>query len=99
MSAGLRSEGNGPAGLRPKVLIVCSREVRELSLLAEDLERLEAVAEWEWLRVEGGEAFGANEDAGAIGQLIAKVGDVDAVVVSHGSPRISAEVMDAAPQA
>ena len=83
---------------RPRVLIVCSREVRELSLLPEDVERLEAVAEWEWLQLEGGEAFGANEDAGAIGRLMAKVGDVDGVVVSHGSPRISAEVMDGAPK-
>ena len=82
---------------RPRVLIVCSREVRDLSLLPEDLERLAAVADWEWLELEGGEAFGANEDAGAIGQVMAKVGDVDGVVVSHGSPRISAEVMDAAP--
>ena len=83
---------------RPKVLLVCSREVRDLSFLAEDLERLSAVAEWEWLELEGGEAFGANEDAGAIRQLMAKVGEVDAVVVSHGSPRVSAEVMDAAPK-
>ena len=83
---------------RPKVLIVCNREVRDLSFLAEDLERLSGVAEWEWLELAGGEAFGANEDAGAIGQLMAKVGDVDGVVVSHGSPRISAEVMDAAPR-
>ena len=83
---------------RPKVLIVCSREVRDLSFLAEDLERLSAVAEWEWLELEGGEAFGANEDAGAIRQLMEKVGDMDAVVVSHGAPRISAEVMDGAPR-
>ena len=86
------------ASSRPKVLIVCNREVHDVSFLAEDLERLSAVAEWEWLRLEGGEAFGANEEAGAIGQLMAKVGDVDGVVVSHGSPRISAEVMDAAPK-
>ena len=83
---------------RPRVLIVCNQEVRELSLLEEDLERVAAVAAWEWLRLEGGEAFGANEDAGAIGRLMEKVGEVDGVVVSHGSPRISAEVMDGAPK-
>ena len=83
---------------RPRVLIVCSREVHDLSFRAEDLERLEAVAEWEWLRVEGGVAFGPNEDSEAIRRLMAKVGDVDGVVVSHGSPRISAEVMDGAPK-
>ena len=83
---------------RPRVLIVCNQEVHELSLLAEDLERLAAVADWEWFELEGGVAFGANEDAGATRRLMEKVGDVDAVVVSHGSPRISAEVMDGAPR-
>lgn len=86
------------ASSRPNILIVCNREVREASLLPVDVERLAGVAEWEWLELEGGEAFGANEDAGAIGQLMGKIGDVDGVVVSHGSPRISAEVMDAAPK-
>lgn len=86
------------ASSRPNILIVCNREVREASLLPVDVDRQAEVAEWEWLELEGGEAFGANEDARAIGQLMAKVGDVDGVVVSHGSPRISAEVMDAAPR-
>ena len=86
------------ASSRPEVLIVCNREVREASLLPVDLDRLSAVADWEWFELEGGVAFGANEDAGAIGWLMEKVGDVDAVVVSHGAPRISAEVMDGAPR-
>ena len=82
---------------RRKVLIVCNREVRDASLLPADLDRLAAIADWEWLRLEGGVSFGPNEDPGAIGQLMEKVGDVDGVVVSHGSPMISAEVMDGAP--
>ena len=47
--------------------------------------------------MERGVAFGPNEDPDAISQLIEHVGDVDCVVVSHGSPMISAEVMDGAP--
>ena len=47
--------------------------------------------------MEGGVAFGPNEDPDAISQLIEHVGDVDCVVVSQGSPMISAEVMDGAP--
>ena len=85
-------------GSRRKVLIVCNREVRDASLLPADLDRLAAVADWEWLQLEGGVAFGPNEDPGAIGKLMKKVGDVDGVVVSHGSPMISAEVMDGAPK-
>ena len=82
---------------RHKVLIVCNQRVRDESLLPADLDRLSTMADWEWLPTEGGVAFGPNDDPDAIGQLIAHVGDVDCVVVSHGSPMISAEVMDGAP--
>ena len=82
---------------RHKVLIVCNQRARDMSFLPSDLERLSAMAEWEWLHLEGGVAFGPNEDPGAIEQLIERVGDVECVVVSHGSPLISADVMDAAP--
>ena len=82
---------------RRKVLIVGNRRMRDVSLLPSDLERLSTMAEWEWLHLEGGVPFGPNEDTDAIGQLIERVGDVDGIVVSHGSPLISAEVMDAAP--
>ena len=84
-------------GSRAKVLIVCNRGVRDASLLSEDLERLSAFADWEWLQLEGGVSFGPNEDPGAVRRLMERVGDVDCVVVSHGSPMISAEVMDGAP--
>ena len=83
---------------RPRVLIVCNRGVRDASLLPVDLDRLAAIADWEWLESEGGFAFGPNEDRGAVRRLMEKVGDVDGVVVSHGSPIISAEVMDGAPE-
>ena len=80
-----------------KVLIVCDQRVHDMSLLPSDLDRLSTVADWEWLRLEGGVPFGPNEDPAAIEQLHERVGDVDCLVVSHGSPMISAEVMDAAP--
>ena len=56
------------------------------------------MADWEWLELEGGAAFGANEDPRAVRQLVERIGDVDAVVVSHGSPMISADVMNGAPR-
>ena len=79
-----------------KVLIVCNQRVRDMSFLPSDLARLSKIADWEWLHLEGGVAFGPNEDPEAVSQLIERVGDVDCLVVSHGSPMISAEVMDAA---
>ena len=80
-----------------KVLIVGNQRVRDVSLLPSDLDRLSAMADWEWLHLEGGVEFGPNEDPDAIRQLIEHVRDVDCVVVSHGSPMISADVMDGAP--
>ena len=85
------------AASRHKVLIVCNQRVRDESLLPPDLDRLSSMADWEWLPMEGGVAFGPNDDPDAIGQLIEHIGDADCVVVSHGSPTISADVMDAAP--
>ena len=84
-------------GFRPRVLIVCNRGVRDASLLPADLDRLSVIADWEWLQLEGGVSFGPNEDPGAVRRLMERVGDVDCVVVSHGSPMISAEVMDGSP--
>ena len=82
---------------RHKVLIVCNQRVRDMSFLPSDLDRLSAMADWEWLHLEGGVEFGPNEGPGAIEQLVERVGDVECVIVSHGSPLISADVMDAAP--
>ena len=82
---------------RSRVLIVCNRSVRETSLLPADLDRLSAIADWEWLPLDGGVVFGPNDEPDAIRRLMAHVGDANCIVVSHGSPTISAEVMDAAP--
>ena len=95
---GLRTEEDGSASSRPRVLIVCNQEVRDASLLPADLDRLSAIADWEWLRLEGGVAFGPNEAPVAIRRLMDQIGDVAGIVVSHGSPKISAEVMDGAPK-
>lgn len=81
----------------PKVLLVCNNRTRDQYFTPSDLERLSAFATWEWLRLEGGNAFGPNEDLEAIRQLTSKIGDVEGVVVCHGSPTVSADMMDRAP--
>ncbi|MQG83123.1 MAG: hypothetical protein FI702_07385, partial [SAR202 cluster bacterium] len=81
----------------PKVLLVCNNRTRDQYFTPSDLERLSAFATWEWLRLEGGNAFGPNEDLAAIRQLTRKIGDVEGVVVCHGSPTVSADMMDRAP--
>ena len=81
----------------PKVLLVGNQRSHDVDLLSSDLERLSEIATWEWLHLEGGEEFGPNEDPAAIRQLMDTAADVDCIVVSHGSPMISADVMDRAP--
>ncbi len=79
---------------RPKVLIVCNQEVRDRYLAEDDLRRLSVFADWEWLRSEGGKGFEPNEDPQAIAALCQRAPDVDAIVVCHGAPRISREVIE-----
>ena len=81
----------------PKVLIVCNQRMRDVNFLPSDLERLSIMATVEWLHLEGGPQFGPNEDPGAVRQLMDAISDVDCIVISHGSPMISADVMDLAP--
>ena len=81
---------------RPKVLLACNQRVRETYVSPSDVERLEAFADWDWFPCEGGETFGANEDPSLIAALLARVAQINGIVVCHGSPRISAEVMDRA---
>ena len=81
----------------PKVLLVCNQRVRDVDLLPSDLQRLSTFATWEWLHLEGGQTFHPNKDPVAIGQLIERAVDVDCIVVCHGSPMITADGMDRAP--
>jgi phosphoglycerate dehydrogenase-like enzyme len=82
----------------PKILLVFDKRVREVYILQSDLERLESFADWDWLELEGGENFGPNENATAIEALRNSVGDVDGIVVCHGSPMVSDEIMSNAPR-
>ena len=82
---------------RPKVLLACDEHVREGYLPPAEIERLETFADWEWFSCKGGGIHNANEDPDAAAQLREHVGDINSLVVCHGSPTINAEIMDAAP--
>jgi phosphoglycerate dehydrogenase-like enzyme len=82
----------------PRVLIVFDPKLRETYLPQADLDRLSAVAEWEYLPLTGGQSFRANDDPAARATLLERIATADAVVVCHGSPRIDEEVMAAAPR-
>ena len=83
---------------RPKVLIVCNKHVHDVYLRSDDLDRLARFADWDWLPSEGGQGFAPNEDPAAIQLLLARVGEVDGIVVCHGAPRIDGPVLERAPR-
>ncbi|HUE75939.1 MAG TPA: hypothetical protein VMP10_03850, partial [Chloroflexota bacterium] len=85
---------------RPKVLLVCNQDVRERYVTPPDLDRLAQFGDFEWLEstVTGGSWTETPDNPDATSQVVEHVGDVDALLVCHGSPRISTEILDAAPK-
>jgi len=85
-------------GFRPKVLIACDPRVRRGYLPPAELERLEALADWEWFECTGGGIYKTEENPEQAVALAGRIGEVDALVVCHGAPRIDAALMDRAPR-
>src|SRR5262245_54523237 len=71
-------------------------------LLPADRERLSTFADLDWLECDV--PFDRTvwttvpDDPAATARVAARVGDVDGLVVCHGSPRIGAEILAAAPR-
>lgn len=80
----------------PKVLIACNGHVRETYLDKADLERLETFADWDWFECEGGGIYNTNEDPATAKALGDRLGDYDGLVVCHGCPTLSPEILDQA---
>ena len=87
---------------RPKVLLVANQNVRGRMPRSADLERLQSFADFEW--VECDVPFDRTTwtqvpgDPEATALVAARVRDIDALIVCHGSPRISSDILDAAPR-
>jgi hypothetical protein len=87
-----------------RVLICCNSLVRDEYVAGEGLDRLQRLADWEWLASEGtssrpGVWGGASEDPADAGRLQQKLTEgFDALIVCHGAPYIDANVLDAAPR-
>jgi len=86
---------------RPRVLVCCNTNVRKHYVVGEGLERLERLADWEWLPSEGESSRrdvwgGPSEDPADAERLRSKIGDgFDALIVCHGAPMVDAAVLDA----
>jgi phosphoglycerate dehydrogenase-like enzyme len=83
---------------RPVVGIVGSRAAICRYLAPTDLARLEAVAEVQLLELEGGEREPRiPDDARTLEQLLEFVPSLTVLIVTYGAPRVSEEVLGAAP--
>ena len=82
---------------RPKVLIACDERVRNSYLPPDEIERLETFSDWDWFSCEGGSIYTTNENPEAAAELSEHVGDINGLVVCHGCPTVTPEVLDAAP--
>jgi phosphoglycerate dehydrogenase-like enzyme len=82
------------------VLLVASRTIYERMLMPRDVERLRAFADLDWLECnvpfDRTDWTTVPEDAAATRLVASRVGDVDALIVCHGSPRIGPEILNAA---
>jgi len=89
---------------RPRVLVCCNTMVHDSYLVGEGLERLDRLADWEWLPSEGQSTRrdlwgGPSEDPADAERLRVRLGEAfDALIVCHGAPYIDAAVLDAGPR-
>ncbi|MEE2753118.1 MAG: NAD(P)-dependent oxidoreductase [Candidatus Latescibacterota bacterium] len=78
---------------KPKILLAFSSRVRESYVDNKQLARLESFADWDWFECEGGGIESASIDDAASQQLAEKITDYDGVILCHGSPPISADIL------
>ena len=85
------------ADKKPKVLLLFDQRVRERYISPDELERLGSFANWNWFECNGGNIYQAHENPETIQKLCEQVKDVDGMVVCHGAPRVSEEILNYAP--
>src|SRR5204862_7181728 len=84
-----------------KILLVSTSDVRERMLRPDDVERLGRFADLDWLEctVPFDRTLWTEvpDDPAATALVAARVGDVNGLIVCHGSPRISDAILGAGP--
>ncbi len=84
---------------RPQILLAFNKRVRDGYLDPAELDRLESFADWEWLPCEGkGDIYEGNDDAELAGRLRDRLAIIDGLVICHGAPTITADLLAAAPK-
>lgn len=83
---------------RPQVLLACNQNVRENYLAPADIARLEQFADWAWFLCEGDGIYDTNTDPAAAEQLRRRLANIDGLIVCHGAPTVTADVLAGAPK-
>jgi D-3-phosphoglycerate dehydrogenase len=89
---------------RPRVLVCCNSTVRRDYVTGDGLQRLDRLADWEWLPSEGtstrpGVWGGPSDDPADAVRLRTKLADgFDALIVCHGSAYVDGSILDVAPR-
>ena len=82
---------------RPTVLLAFDKRVRDNYVNDTQLARLEQFATWDWFECEGGNIYNAPEEGAFASRLADRIGDYNGVIVAHGSPKLTAAILDRAP--
>jgi D-3-phosphoglycerate dehydrogenase len=87
------------AGVRPTVLLACNRRTMEQDVTEPDLDRLRAFADFRHIELDRPTSWDEPPppDPDTDQRLIEALGDAEALLVCHGAPRITAEILDARP--
>jgi phosphoglycerate dehydrogenase-like enzyme len=84
---------------RPKVVLASTRDAMARDVTEPELERLRRIADFRYGEFDRPTSWDEPPppDAETDRRLIEFIGDADALIVCHGSPRITGEIMDASP--
>ncbi|MEX1021350.1 MAG: NAD(P)-dependent oxidoreductase [Litorilinea sp.] len=82
---------------RPKILMAFNKNVHEGYLPPAAIEHLETFADWDWFPCEGGGIYDTNQNPEDAARLKQTIGDYDGIIVCHGAPTLTADILEAAP--
>jgi D-3-phosphoglycerate dehydrogenase len=84
---------------RPKVGLAATKHVRDVYIEGSDLERLDRIADFEWMEFEETTSWddSPNTSDSEMQRFRDFAADLDALIVCHGSPRVDTSVLEAAP--
>ena len=77
----------------PKILLVCNQRIYDTYVAPEEVHRLEKFATLEWLPYEDDNNL---DKESRTAKFLESISNVDGLIISHGSPIINSEIMDAA---